>query len=183
MAFNINLFKGNMTLGGARPSLFQVNISNPVNGLSDIKVPFMVRAASIPASILTPVPIKYFGREIKFAGSRTFQEWNVTILNDEDFIIRNGIEEWSNAINSHEGNLRSLGSASPLLYKSSAQVTQFSKTGVPLRVYNFVGVFPQDISPIELSWENSDAIEDFNVTFAYDYWEVSGGVTGDAGGN
>ena len=92
------------------------------------------------------------------------------------------MEDWANSINSGQNNLTKLGSSSPALYKSDAQVTQFSKTGVPLRVYNFVGIFPTAIAPIDLSWETSDTIEEFAVTFAYDYFEVSGGITGNAGG-
>jgi hypothetical protein len=183
MAFNVNLFKGAMKLGGARPSLFQVNITNPVAGGADIQVPFMCKAASLPPSSITAIPVKYFGRDIKFAGNRTFEDWQVTVLNDEDFAIKDNLEKWHNSINSLQGNLRSFGSASPALYKSQAQVTQFGKTGVPLRVYNFVGLFPTLISPIELSWDTADAIEEFQVSFSYDYWEVTGGVTGDAGGN
>ena len=182
MTFNVNLFAGAMALDGARPSHFQVNITNPVNGSGDIQIPFMCKAAQIPPANITPIVVKYFGRDIKFAGNRTFDDWNVTMYNDEDFQVRNALEEWSNAINSFQGNLRELGSASASLYKTDAQVTQMSKTGVPVRTYNFVGLFPTLISPIELSWDSADQIEEYQVTFSYDYWEVSGGITGDAGG-
>ncbi len=183
MAFNINLFQGALKLGGARPNLFQVNISNPVNGAADIQVPFMVRATQIPAATLGTVPLMYFGRQLNLAGNRTFAEWTVQVLNDEDFAIRNALEQWSNAINSFQGNLRNLGSASPTAYKGTAQVTQFSKTGVPLRVYNFVGMFPTDVAATELDWGSNDTVQEFSCTFIYDYWEVSGGVTGNAGGS
>lgn len=182
MAFNVNEFQGAMKLGGARNSLFQVNITNPVNGAADIQIPFLCKAAQIPASNITPITVNYFGRPVKFAGNRTFDDWTVTILNDEDFAIRNALEQWSNSINSVQGNLRTLGASSPVLYKADAQVTQFSKTGVPLRVYNFVGIFPTAISTIDLSWDTADSIEEYTVTFTYDYWEVSGGITGNAGG-
>ena len=58
MAFNINLFQGAMRLGGARPSLFQVNITNPANGAGDITTPFMVKAAQIPASVINNIPVE-----------------------------------------------------------------------------------------------------------------------------
>ena len=182
MAFNINLFQGALKFGGARPSLFQVNITNPVNSTGDVMVPFMAQATSIPESTLSQFPVKYFGRDVKFAGQRTFAEWNVTIINDEDFAIRDAMEDWHNSINSGQNNLTKLGSSSPTLYKSDAQVTQFSKTGVPLRVYNMVGIFPVSIGATALAWETSDAMETFEVSFAYDYHEVSGGITGNAGG-
>jgi len=182
MAFNVNLFQGAMKLGGARPSLFQVNITNPANGVADIQVPFMVKAAQIPAGTITNIAVNYFGRPVNFAGNRTFEEWTVTILNDEDFQIRNAMEQWQNTINSVQGNLRTFGASSPVLYKSNAQVTQFSKTGVPIRVYNFVGIYPTSVAAIDLNWDTADAIEEFTVNFAYDYHEVSGGITGNAGG-
>ena len=178
MAFNINEIRSQLVLGGARPSLFQVQFSNPANGAADIKVPFMVKAAQIPASDMAAIEVPYFGRKLKVAGARTFADWTVTVMNDEDFLVRNAMEQWMNSINSHAGNLRAFGSASPLLYKTNAQITQFSKTGVPIREYTFTGIFPTALAAIEMSWDTSDAIEDFQVTWAYDYWEVTGGVTG-----
>jgi hypothetical protein len=180
MAFNIQEIRSQLALGGARNSLFQVQIANPANGAGDIKVPFMVKAAQIPASTLGMIEVPYFGRKIKIAGDRTFAEWTVTVINDEDFLIRNAMEQWMNSINSHAGNIREFGSASPLLYKSNAQITQFSKTGVPIREYTFNGMFPTEVSAIEMAWETTDAIEEFTVTFQYDFWEVSGGVTGNS---
>ena len=180
MAFNIQEIRSQLVLGGARASLFQVQIANPANGAGDIKVPFMVKAAAIPASTLGSIEVPYFGRKIKVAGDRKFAEWTVTIINDEDFLVRNAMEQWMNSINSHAGNIREFGSASPLLYKSNAQITQFSKTGVPIREYTFNGMFPTEVSTIEMAWETTDAIEEFTVNFQYDFWEVSGGVTGNS---
>lgn len=183
MAFNINDIRSQLTLGGARNSLFQVQFNNPVNSGADVKQTFMCRTAQIPDSTLGVIEVPYFGRRMKLAGDRTFGDWTVTVINDEDFLVRNALEEWSNALNSLQGNVRTLGSASPLLYKTTAEVTQFSKTGVPIRVYKFNGMFPSVISPIDLDWGATDQIEEFQVTFQYDWWEVSGGVTGLAGGS
>jgi|TARA_R110002074_G_scaffold7751_8_gene32765 hypothetical protein len=183
MALNINEIRSQLALGGARPTLFQVIMNNPVNSSGDVKVPFMCKASQIPASSIGTIEVPYFGRKIRIAGDRTFAEWSVTVINDEDFLIRNAMEEWSQNINSHLGNLRKFGSASPLQYKENAQVVQFSKTGVPIRQYTFNGIFPIEISPIEVAWDANDTIEEFTVTFQYDWWEVDGGITGNAGGN
>lgn len=182
MAFNVNEIRSQLTLGGARNSLFQVAITNPANSAADIKVPFLVRAAQIPASTLGTIEVPYFGRKIRLAGDRTFGQWTVTVINDEDFLIRNAMEEWSNKIQSLSGNLREFGSSSPNLYKSQAQVTQYSKTGNPIRTYQFVGIYPSEISTIDVDWNSTDVIEEFTVTFQYDYHEVVGGTTGSAGG-
>lgn len=183
MAFNINEMRSQLTAGGAKASLFQVQITNPVNGIADLKVPFMVQATSIPESTLGTIEVPYFGRKIKLAGDRTFPQWTVTVINDEDFLIRNAMEAWSAAINSHQGNLRGFGTASATSYKAQAQVTQYSKTGVPIRTYQFNGIYPQSIASIPLDWNTTDDIERFDVTFDFDWWEVVGGITGNGGTN
>lgn len=182
MTFNINEMRSQLTLDGARPSQFYVQVQNPANASGDVKLPFMCEAASIPALTVGEIQVPYFGRKIKVAGDRTFANWNVTIINDEDFLIRNAMEEWSNKINSFEGNLRTFGGASPLLYKSEALVTQMGKVGTPVRTYKFKGLFPVEITQIELSWDSTDQIERFQVVFAYDSWVIDSGITGNAGG-
>ncbi len=183
MAFNINEIRSQLALGGARPALFQVIMNNPANSGGDAKVPFMVRAAQLPASTVGTIEVPYFGRKIKIAGDRTFAEWTVTVVNDEDFLIRNAMEEWMQNINTHLGNVRKFAAASPSLYKENANVVQFSKTGIPIRQYTFHGMWPIEVSTIDLDWNTTDTIEEFTVTFPYDWWEVDGGITGTAGGN
>lgn len=174
MAFSVNEFKSQLVGGGARPSLFQVQITNPILGVADFRVPFMCKAAALPASNLGSYTVPYFGRQVKYAGDRTFEEWTATIINDEDFAVRNAMEAWSNAINSHVSNTRAL----PQDYKSDAIITQYGKDGTTLRTYNFQGLYPLTISTIDMSWETVDTIEEFTVSFEYDLWTVSGGTTG-----
>lgn len=177
MAFNINEMRSQLVYGGARQNLFQVRINNPANASGDLKTPFMVQAAQIPESQLGVIPVFYFGRQMKLAGDRTFGDWTVTVINDEDFLIRNAMEEWSNRINRLERNVRDINR-----YKSNATVIQYAKDGTKIREYKFNGIFPSVISPIELDWASTDQIESFQVTFSYDYWTVSGGTTDRAGG-
>lgn len=181
MAFNISKFaSAGLPFGGARPSLFQVTIQMP-NGVPNIaeRISLTCAASSIPGSTLGVIPVRYFGREIKIPGTRSFQPWSTMILNDEDFQVRNALETWSNLINSHEGNLRSSSLQRNNEVRTVATVTQMSKVNTPLRSYEFVNIFPADIGQIELSWNNGDAIEEFQVTWDYDYWRpVQPGVTG-----
>lgn len=178
MAFNVSEMRSQLIGGGARPTLFEVQITNPINGIADFKIPFMIKAASLPASTIGQIEVPYFGRKIKIAGDRTFEDWEVTVVNDEDFAVRNAMEEWMNAVNSHVGNLRSTANLAPESYKAQAQVRQFSKTGAMIREYTFNGLFPSNISAIETSWETNDTIEEFSLTLGYDWWETSGGSTG-----
>lgn len=183
MAFSVNEIKSQLTFGGAKAALFQVQITNPVNGIADLKAPFLIQAASLPESTLGVIEVPYFGRKVKIAGDRTFAEWTVTVMNDEDFLIRNAMENWMSAINSHESNVRQLATAAASEYKSQAQIIQYSKTGAPLREYTFTGLFPTTVAPITMDWDTTDDIERFDITFQYDWWSVTGGVTGNGGTN
>lgn len=176
MAFNVAEFRANMVGDGARPNLFQVSLTFPTlvaNGATaGQKVTFMAKAAQLPGSTVGMVSVPYFGRELKFAGNRTFPDWTITIINDEDFTIRNAMESWLNSINSHAGNVRAGAAVNPSSYSVDAEVIQYGKTGNELKRYTFVGVFPQDVAPIDLDWGSNDTIEEFSVTFAYQYWEA-----------
>ena len=176
MAFNVAEFRANMIGDGARPNLFQVTLAFPAiasNGTAaGQKVSFMAKTAQLPGSTVGQVPVYYFGRELKFAGNRTFADWSLQILNDEDFTIRNSIESWMNAINSHAGNVRNGAAQNPSSYTVDASVTQYGKTGDALKSYKFVGMYPIDLAPIELDWGSNDTIEEYGVTFAYQWWET-----------
>lgn len=183
MAFDINSFRTSLQFGGARNTLFEVNLTFPVaaNG-ADAKVPLMVKAASLPASTVGTIQPAYFGRRIKIAGDRQFIPWNVTVINDEDFKIRNALEAWSNSINSYQGNIRNLLEGDAVGgYKADAVVTQYGKRGNVLRRYKFVGLWPQEVASIDLNWDAQDQIQEFNVTLEYDYFYVDGVQTGNPG--
>jgi len=176
MAFNVAEFRANMIGDGARPNLFQITLVFPTiasnAAAAGQKVTFMAKAAQLPGSTVGTVPVFYFGRELKFAGNRSFADWTVTVINDEDFTIRNSLESWMNAINSHSQNLRSAAAGNASAYTVDALVTQYGKTGNELKTYKFVGLFPVDVAPIDLDWGSNDSIEEFTTTFAYQWWEA-----------
>lgn len=174
MAFSINDIRSNLQYGGARPSLFQVIITNPADSRGNIKLPFMVHASQMPASHLGEIQIPYFGRRIKLPGVRTYDNWTVQVFNDEDFAVRASLEAWSASINTYEGNIRNFGSSSPAEFKARGQVNQYSQVGQVIRTYNFEGLFPLEVGQIELSWADGDNVEVFPVTFAVDYWTIDG---------
>ena len=210
MAFNVDLFKNaGLIYGGARPSLFQVDLTFPAelgNGaLVSQRFSFTCRASSIPSSSVDAIDVPYFGRKIKLAGDRTFENWSVTVMNDEDYSVRNSFEEWSNSLNSLVGNQRIISAAtggtlgsptgSTAGYKADATVTHFSKGGISgsagtngnatiIRQYSFVGIFPIDVAAMALDWDATNQIQTFDVTFAYDYWlPLNSGINTGAAGN
>lgn len=177
MAFNINEVTANFQFQGARPTLFSVNIFNPVDSSADNRIQFLASATSIPESQLGDIPVPYFGRIVHFAGDRLYDPWTVTVMNDEDFSVRNALEAWSDAINKRVQNVRTNPD-----YKSTAEVAQLGKDGSVLRVYRFNGIYPSVISPIRLDWSDTNTFEKFDVRFVYDYWDIEAGQTGSAGG-
>jgi len=182
MAFRVQEFRAQMNYDGARPNLFHCELTFPtlVGGAgAQTQYTFFARAAQLPGSTVNQVPQYYFGRELKFAGNRVFPEWTVTIINDEDFVIRDAFEKWMSGINSHVGNLRNpnfiKGDGG---YQQDGFVTQYNKDGSLSKRYKFVGMFPIDISPIDLDWGANDTIEEYAVTFAYQWWEWQAGSNG-----
>ena len=174
MAFNVNEFRSQMVGDGARPNLFEVSMPFPtfaLPGNAQQKMSFMCKTAQLPGSTVNTVPVQYFGRELKFAGNRTFTDWTISVINDEDFTVRNAFERWMNGMNSHSLNVRNPAAATPNGYTVDAGVTQFGKGGNTLKKYTFIGVFPTDLSPIDVDWGSNDTIEEFTVTLSYQWWE------------
>jgi|TARA_R100000541_G_scaffold58974_2_gene71279 hypothetical protein len=180
MAFNVNEFRSQMIGDGARPNLFEVSMPFPAfsnAGNAQQKMTFMCKTAQLPGATLGVVPVQYFGRELKFVGNRTFMDWTISVINDEDFSVRNAFERWMNGINSHALNVRNPLATSPGGYSVDGQVTQFGKSGDGIKKYNFVGLFPTDLTPIDVDWGANDTMEEFSVTLSYQWWEsVEDGV-------
>lgn len=174
--FNISTFKTRgLVYGGARPTLFEVYLTAPatlgVDPESQDKFRFTCRAAALPAATIQSIDVGYFGRKIKVQGDRTFQDWQVTVMNDEDFLVRSMFEKWSNALNRLESNIRDPNfSTDENSYKVDMDVLQYGKDGSLLRSYTIIGAFPTDVSDIALDWDTTNQIETFTVRFAYDYW-------------
>lgn len=172
MAFNVDLFRGMLTGGGARNSHFDIIVTNPIDSSGDLQMKFKAMAASMPPDRIGEIAIPYFGRKIYEAGDREFSEWMVTVINDESFDIKNALERWHGALNHRVGNIRNAGAGiSGNSYKSTALVIQYSKSGVPLKAHKFTGIWPRELGEIELGWEMENQFERFQVTFRYDYQE------------
>lgn len=176
MAFNVAEFRANLVGDGARPNLFQVTLTFPTFAQDSVNagqaLSFLAKTAQLPGSSLGKVSTYYFGREMKHVGNRSFSDWSITIINDENFKVRKAFESWMNTINSHAGNLRLNNAVSPTSYSVDAKVEQFDKTGNVIKTYKFVGAFPVDMTPIDLDWGSNDVIEEFGVTLAYQWWET-----------
>ena len=176
-------FKGKLAGGGARPNLFEVELAFPtdVNVDNEIlnKARFLVKAAALPASNITPIEVPFRGRILKVAGDRTFDTWTITVINDVDFSIRSAFEKWMNVINKMDN---ATGLTDPAAYHKDATVHQLDRDGSILRSYKFWDIFPTNISAIDVSYETGDTIEEFTVELQVHWWEAYRGNSAKAGG-
>ena len=161
--------KAKLVGGGARPNLFKVTMAFPSYVTANVELAsYMCKATSMPASTIAPIAVPFRGRNLQIAGDRTFDPWSVTIINDTDFNVRNSFEQWMNGINQHKANT---GLTQPSSYMADMIVEQLDKDGTVEKTYNIRGTFPTNLGAIELSYENENAIEEFEVELQIQYWE------------
>ena len=188
----LDSFKAMMTGGGARSNLFEIELDWPAStkldtrGNFDLRTRMLVKAASLPASTISNIAIPFRGRQLKIAGDRTFEPWSITVINDTDFLIRTAFERWMNLMNKHEDNA---GLTNPTAYQKDLVVRQLGRSEVAgntpisavqvpvLKNYRFYGAFPTTVSSIDLSYENTDAIEEFTVELEYQWYDSLNGTS------
>lgn len=184
----IDDFKSRLVGGGSRSNLFECILTfPPALGISpDEDFRMMVKAAQIPGSTVGTIPIPFRGRTLKVAGDKTFDPWMITVINDTNFKIRNAFEKWSNLINRHQD---AAGVITPNAYQFDMIVLQLGRgvvannissatpptTGstIPvLKTYLMSGAWPSDISPMDVSYDSTDQVQEFSVTFQYQWWDT-----------
>ena len=186
----ISDFKSRLLGGGARPNLFEVELT----GLpASVALPwqaerfgFLCKAAQMPAQTIANIDVPFRGRIFKVAGDRTIENWSITIINDEDFLFRNAFEEWTQQIANLDDNM---GSTNPSSYMVNAKVYQLGRgstqasqnnggdTNVVLKEYEFIDIFPVSVGSIDLSYDSTDTIEEYTVEFAVQSYRLKGAGT------
>ena len=181
----ISDFKGALIGGGARPNLFEVELTTLPAGISwdSTNFSYMCKAATLPASNIANIDIPFRGRIFKVAGDRTIDPWTVTIINDEGFKLRNAFEEWADLIAKLDNNL---GATDPEAYMVSAKVYQLGRGSTPnsksnsgtansvLKEYEFFNIWPSTVAAIDLSYDSTDTIEEFTVDFQVQSFRFNG---------
>lgn len=205
MGISVTALRNKLAQGGARPSLFYAKIDFPDNGelpalrdatgLTTPDISFFIKSAQIPESTIASIPINFLGREFKVPSiDRTFADWTVTVINDEDYKIRHVFETWIEFMAPGKAIFESKSGfgTTPTIFgnfevhqlKKSGGIAQGeSLTGPYIASYYFKDAFPVNVSPIDLSWDNKDTIEEFSVTFSYQYWEKLPAAANDPAGN
>lgn len=180
----IQQYKQAMNGGGARANQYRVSLFLPnwVAGgeFASQKAQFTIGAASLPEQTLGVASLPFRGRDIKWAGDRTFSPWNVNVYNDADFAVRNALESWSQGIVENESNR---GRTFASQYQTQSLVEQLDRNDQVLKTYVFYDLWPIQVGEISLDWGSNDQIEVFPVTFDFLTFEGSDvdGRVGDSG--
>ena len=158
--------------GGVRPNLFNCSITPPTGVMLSNDFSFHCKGTSMPASSVPAIDVNYLGRQLKVPGDRTYADWTVTVYNDVDMSIRHAFEVWMHKIQNHGENVQELDDP-----YGTGTVTQMGRDGKSISSY-FIQVLPTEVSAIDVAWESNDAVEEYTVNFAVNYW-----VTKNTGAN
>lgn len=185
----ISQFKSTLAGGGARPNLFEVELTtfpSAIPGWDADTFKYLCKAANLPASTIASIDVPFRGRTFKVAGDRSIDVWTVTIINDENFKLRRSFEAWMELIAKLDNNL---GATNPSSYMSNATVFQLGRGATVnsttnagtdssiLAAYNFIDIFPTAVSEIPLSYDSGDTIEEFTVEFQVQSFSLISGTT------
>jgi len=155
---------------GVRPNLFEIEFATGPSDAARISV--LCKGAALPGSTVGIIEVPQIGgRRYKLAGDRTFAEWTSTVLNDRDFRSRTALENYQKLFVASDFGTTNFGNRSTTL--STVTVKQLGQNNEIIRTYKLQNCFISDISTIDLSYDSTDAIEEFTVTWVYDFFTVS----------
>lgn len=188
-------FRSTLSGGGVRPNLYEVRLDFPdgvVPGSTAGKnnaitnAIFLCKAAALPAANIGVIDVPFRGRSLKVAGDRTFDTWTVTILNDVSYDLRGAMERWANFLSVADSGQ---GRVNPADYMADAHIYQLarplhdaaSKSAnladqqiSSIRGYKMWGLWPSNVSQIDVAYDNNDTISEFTVEFQVQWWESDG---------
>lgn len=159
----------NTVRGIQRATLFDVQVTVPNGNISFNTSNFMFtcKSASIPSSTFGLIEVPFMGRKVKFNGDRNYQDWNTTVIIDNNWESYKNIYNWHAAMNDPKTN-RAISNSMPD-FKGTAIVTAYAQNGETNFKIELNGFFPYDLQQIDMGWDSTDQTTDLNVTWAYDY--------------
>ena len=82
--------------------------------------------------------------------------------------MRAFFESWSTNIQALQQNFQNSNTIAD--YQAMAKVRQMDRKGKIIRTYKFEGIWPSNISAIDLDWGTTDTPEEYTVEFQVQYW-------------
>ncbi|NBV27422.1 hypothetical protein EBS02_00130 [bacterium] len=179
---------------GSRPNLFECDIQFPaaislnsglaalynttIDGAQLNRTKYLCKSAAIPSFTIgvIEVPVRG-GRRVKIPGDRTFADWTVTFISDSGHALRKVFQAWKEYISTsnYAAEAIRLYDASGYDYIADMSVSHLRQNGTVSRQYKLFDCFPTDVGAIDLSFDSTDSISEFTVTFQYHYMTAVGG--------
>lgn len=171
-------FIAHMSEGGYRPNRYRVTLQGELKGIagstvttSSETISFLCVASQVPASTMGIAEAAYFGRMIKMAGDKTFDDWTCEVYAEPK--VRNFLELWHDKILGFETNLAATDYRKPLTYYMDATLDLLTREDSIIATYEMKQIFPSNIGEIALSYETNNTVARFPVTFAVNYFTRS----------
>jgi hypothetical protein len=172
---NINTFTSNFD-GGARSNLFKIQITSPAHGAAfpyaGDAITVYVKSIQLPEHSLGEIPVNHMGRIYKYPGDRVYNDISLTVLSDHDMKARHFFEAWNEAWNQHQSNTGK--KPDPAAFNCEVNLQQLGRDHTVVRDYKLSRAWCSDVSPVDLSYDNNDALVEFTATIKYHFFTVTG---------
>lgn len=150
----------------ARDFQFQIRTLGPYTD-NDL---LYVTTATLPGKEISNQQVPYMGLDFNIPGSVKYTGSNAWVLKfrcDEGLNIRNKAENWIKQIFDDEVSTGKYG-----VPVEQATMDLLGKDLQPVRRYNFVGVYPVSLGPINYDITGTGKPLDFDLTIAYQFWRL-----------
>lgn len=136
----------------------------------------VVESAQLPPRALETMSHNMYGISEEFPYSSEYNDLQVTFvmpLVASDCPIPRFFNYWHNYIHHNQnGPSDGLDFRFPNEYYGTMILSLFDNRDNPSLSYKFEKVYPKLVQSVPVSWEQSNEVLKFNVTFAYSYWTL-----------
>ena len=171
---NTNLYEFRNIVGdGARSYLFEIEIPflDASNSTDDAHtLTCLAKSTILPRYTIEDIPFEFQKSTFHMGGRAKFETWNITFVADAYHKLRHRLLAWQSVI---FDPTRQVGYSPSSYKKDGVTVRQLDRMGNIVTAYVFKGIYPSEVGEIQLD-QSSTNIEEFNVTFTYDYYVIEG---------
>ena len=173
--FNVDTFKTKLS-EPLRKNLYVVYIpfAGGIDGSKNYRLGdaqnksyYFCKSVKLPEMTSEAQDVTFLNRKIKYAGSRTTADIEMTFWVESDMELARSLEKWMNDIQSGVG----VAGSRPDQYKKDIDVFHLRReSGGKIRGKRIAGAWPQTIAGLELSYDEEGPGE-LSVTLSYDTLE------------
>lgn len=164
----------------ARANKYRLNFSVPstVPTKSELQnADVLCKSTSFPGVTVGQIEIFNQGRKLMIPGDTTYENtWTLTFYNTEDHALRKDMISWMKSADHFQSNSHS---GAPEQIMGEMSVEQLDSAGKATVRYTFHNVFVSEVAAIEIGDDQTDTIQEFDITFTFSDWVVGSGEIND----